>query len=72
MTVFLVLNFTSTSNDKILFTIVLPPLRGELGATTILFNWLTEEVINQSIIFILINHIQRHREDINIHITNTE
>ena len=28
--------------------------------------------INQSIIFILINHIQRYREDINIHITNTE
>ena len=27
---------------------------------------------NQSIIFILINHIQRYREDINIHITNTE
>ena len=26
----------------------------------------------QSIIFILINHIQRYREDINIHITNTE
>jgi hypothetical protein len=28
--------------------------------------------INQSIIFILISHIQRYREDINIHITNTE
>ena len=26
----------------------------------------------KSIIFILINHIQRYREDINIHITNTE
>ena len=26
----------------------------------------------QSIIFILINHIPRYREDINIHITNTE
>ena len=25
-----------------------------------------------TIIFILINHIQRYREDINIHITNTE
>jgi hypothetical protein len=29
-------------------------------------------IINQSIIFILKNHIQRYREDINIHITNTE
>ena len=29
-------------------------------------------VNNQSIIFILINHIQRYREDINIHITNTK
>jgi hypothetical protein len=25
----------------------------------------------QSIIFILVNHIQRYREDIHIHITNT-
>ncbi len=53
---------------QMLATINTPKVQAPLGVSLLHLVL----IINQSIIFILINHIQWYREDIHIHITNTE
>ena len=75
---FLIYNFTYNDfGDKHQFPGIIQIVQGigccscYIYLSVIKLRW-KQQNSHQSIIFIFINHIQRYREDIHIHITNTE